>query len=35
MAEAIVENAPVASESLITGEALAEMGDIGRCEFVG
>jgi Uma2 family endonuclease len=34
MTEIMLERPPIATESLITGEALAEMGDIGRCELV-
>ncbi len=34
MADLTVANAPVLAEPLVTGEALAEMGDIGRCELV-
>jgi Uma2 family endonuclease len=34
MTEAILERSPAATDTLITGEALAEMGDIGRCELV-
>jgi len=34
MTDAIQENTGVISETLVTGEALAEMGDIGRCELV-
>lgn len=34
MADLTVANAPVVAETLVTGEALAEMGDIGRCELV-
>lgn len=30
----IIENPPAVTETLITGQALAEMGDIGRCELV-
>ncbi len=30
----VIENPPLTTETLITGEALAEMGDIGRCELV-
>jgi Uma2 family endonuclease len=34
MTDAILENTGVISETLVTAEALAEMGDIGRCELV-
>lgn len=34
MAEMIHENIPPTTDVLLTGEALAEMGDIGRCELV-
>lgn len=34
MAEIMHENIPPTIEALLTGEALAEMGDIGRCELV-
>lgn len=34
MTEITLEKPPLVTENLITGEALAEMGDIGRCELV-
>lgn len=34
MAEVEYSNAPVTAETLVTGEALAKMGDIGRTELV-
>jgi hypothetical protein len=35
MTEILLERPPIATENLISGEALAEMGDIGRCELIG
>ncbi len=34
MTEATLESTSAMTETLVTGEALAEMGDIGRCELV-
>ena len=34
VAERVLERMPTATQSLVTGEELAEMGDIGRCELV-
>ncbi|GAB4408234.1 MAG: hypothetical protein Fur0044_01470 [Anaerolineae bacterium] len=34
MTEITLEKPSLATENLITGEALAEMGNIGRCELV-
>ncbi len=34
MTQITLEKPPFTTETLITGEALAEMGDIGRCELV-
>lgn len=34
MTDKTFENAPAITEALVTGEALARLGDIGRCELV-